>query len=108
MNDLYLPRPERLFRFRFGLKTFFALVAIAACAAWVQVQLKWIEDRHEARQHYPVGRRMHGPTNPKAPWNLRLFGESGTELIKVDASDAERERIQRLFPESTITRTATP
>jgi len=43
MTDLYKPRPDRLIRFRFTLRTMFVLMALVGAAlGWVGVQLKWM------------------------------------------------------------------
>ena len=96
MNDLYLPRPERL-RIRFGLKTFFVLLTL--CGVWLGVQVKWVRDRHRAMEGVDWSDHPYPYLTP-APWSLRLFGELGVTGISV-----ERDEVlyyQTLFPEAAV------
>ena len=100
MTDLYRPRPDRLVRLRFRLRTMFVLLTVLAVSlGWVGVQLKWIRERHEVMSR--SGDRTHGWLGTaSAPWGLRMFGEQGRE--KVFAPASELERMQALFPESEV------
>ena len=92
-------KPRRWFRF--SLRTFFVLLTLAACAAWwVQVQLKWIHDRHDVLMQH-----MHWVAG-YPPWSLRLFGEPGISTIS--APDAQQARVQELFPEAEVTQIFIP
>jgi len=98
-------KPRRWFRF--GLSTLFVLVTLAACAArWVQVQMKWIHDRHAVLGGDGSDRGGFGdPAKaPDAPWPLRWFGETGCYGIAVPqgTSKEEMERVKRLFPEAKV------
>jgi hypothetical protein len=85
---------------------------------WIAIQLKWIQDRHEALdwvmninargniRSLVTGRSRWMP----APWSIRIFGERAEEWIRFDASrlddgddaSARLRHLQRLFPESDV------
>ena len=100
------PVPRRWFRF--SLRTFFVLVALAACAAWwVQAQLQWIRQREAflAKERYlepidPTG------TPELAPWRIRIFGARGYEAISFNANREDvkqlKARAKELFPEAEV------
>jgi hypothetical protein len=102
-------------RFRFGLRTLFVVVTVVAC--WCGYQVNWIRQRQAAIGSGDARIVWYGPgdlffpdpTTQKqpveapveAPWNLRLFGETGARGVVVrHRSDVERMR--RLFPEASI------
>jgi len=90
---------------RFSLRAFFALVTLlCVLLGWVCVQLKWIHDRHEAIGLYGGSGHLW-PSPTKAPWSIRLFGETPNDRlgpIDYDTPIAEQERLHRLFPEGVI------
>ena len=103
------PVPHRRRWFGFSLRTLFVLVTVLGVfLGWVDVQLKWIRDRHEARSHHDALWTVYstpiGPWQPQAPWRVRIFGESGTATIYLrdEKSDAELQRIETLFPEASV------
>lgn len=95
-------------RFRFGLRTLFVVVLIAAVpCGWVAYSLSWIRQRHELlgggnsriMLRY-VGMRPY----PDAPWGLWLLGEEGVGFILLRPEYRHiRERMQRMFPEAEVT-----
>ena len=116
---LYHPRPERWPQVSLrGLLVAVALVA--APLAWLGAQVKWIHDRHEARQwirsrhgsEYPDGVKV--PNNAyrvvsPAPWPIRIFGERGVWIIIVLPGKMPPEEfanrvefLRRLFPEAKV------
>jgi len=127
---LYKPRPERLIRFRFGLRTVFVVVTLCGLAlGWLGVQIKWLRDRRSAiewvckqdafnivRDHASHGSGwaitdMYDDDEVRAveaPRSLRLFGETAVALIYVRVQDTQqraaehRQHLGRIFPEATI------
>lgn len=97
MSDFYKPRPDRLFRIRFGLRTVFILVTVLG--VWLGVQAKWIRDRHRALEGADMT-DYFDPYMTPASWSLRLFGELGITGLAV-----ERDQVgdyQALFPEAAV------
>ena len=113
-------------RFYFSLRTLFVAVTILGLfLGWVGVQLKWMRDRRQALEWmFPCHARQlaaeSGSLLPplkgeyishpdtKAPWSLRIFGESGVERIKVyenwlnpDARYSVND-LRLLFPEAEV------
>ena len=102
------PTPPR--RFRFGLRTLFAVVTVVSM--WVAYHVNWIRQRHEAAAGDDVRVLYDDSTNPfrddktppnttRAPWSLRLLGERGVLIIGV-SSRRDVERIHQLFPEAKV------
>jgi len=92
--------------FQFSLGTLFVLVTLmAALLAWIGVQLKWINDRHEALSKY-IPKYDPSAFHVAAPWSIRVFGESGILPLSITVrTDSELEQVwqlRRLFPESKI------
>ena len=89
-------------------------VVVTVLGLWVFPQLKWIMDRHSAigwaatQAEYwhdlPVSQKTFFGT--PAPWQIRMFGETGVERISVvvepDAAVAKQIELQRLFPEADV------
>lgn len=105
-------KPRR-FRFRFTLRTLFVL--LSAFGIWLGVQVKWVQDRQDARKwikargYYlehqnPDDPRYKGPFY--APLGIRLLGEHGVGKIYIDKPLAGREdefeRLKTLFPEAEV------
>jgi len=88
---------------RFSLRTFLLVVLIlGGFLSWLDVQVKWIRDRHEAlatHWHGIVVDKGDELRRPAAPWSLRIFGERGEGpiLVQPETDEAERDRIRRLF-----------
>ncbi len=113
-------------RWWFSLRTLLVIVTISCVfLGWLGVQLRWIHERHEAlRWVMPLHARQlaaQSGTSPplrkgfyvshagvQAPWNLRIFGESGVERLEVDPEwlnmDApySLDELRSLFPEAEI------
>ena len=106
MIDLYKPRPDRLIRLRFALKTVFSLVTLFG--AWLGVHAKWIRDRHLAIRHLVLegsvcAARGDGVKFRETPLALRLLGEPPIQWIGLEATQrSERARLRELFPEAVI------
>ncbi len=105
---------------RFSLRTLF--IAMTVCC-WLSYQLVWIWRRHDALAHLHIG-SYATPTgftlnnvpfdpyslpsqearNVRAPWSIRLLGESGVATISVYGPDhaAIAANFRRLFPEATV------
>jgi hypothetical protein len=94
-------------RFRFGLRTLFVLVTLAAVVAgWVVWSLDWIRQRRE------FGRNLERGTHAEfvdydrtvgAPAMLWLFGEGGVRWVYIPkASDGDLIEGRRLFPEAEV------
>jgi hypothetical protein len=81
-----------------------ALLSIPMC--WVAYQLNWIRQRHELLakklpSRYAAYMEIQpGFPIPKAPWQLRLFGEEGRNLIGVIEPNVPRAI--KLFPEAYV------
>jgi hypothetical protein len=121
------PAAPRRRWFRFSLRTLFVVVTVlGASLGWLVVQLKWIQDRHEAlRWIVPGYERSRAAesgsqlppmkgfavslTGSKVPWSLKIFGELGVERIEVDQEwlkpDARHslDELKLLFPEAAVT-----
>jgi hypothetical protein len=97
-----LPKPRRWFRF--SLRTMFLVMTVFCC--WPGYQLNWIRQRHTALERHHPPFKFLSPRNQSvdAPWSISILGESGAIaiLIRPDTDAAERESIQKLFPESQI------
>jgi hypothetical protein len=102
-------------RFRFTLRAFLIFLTIQGIAlGWLGLQLKWIEDRHESLSDSAYFVVYHesavGPAH--APWGIRILGEDGVAVIIVAPGSPDNvqwrdpDRLQRLFPEATISRRA--
>ena len=69
------------------------LTIVGLSLGWVAAQLKWIRDRHQAIQwvnghkthSVVIGHHVDPPPYRRVdpPWQLRLFGEKGCDLISV-------------------------
>jgi hypothetical protein len=96
-------------RWSFGLRTLFVVVtACAACCRLVVAQRRWQVERSRiawGANEPPKDAIIVGP-DTIAPWSLGLFGEPGYPFVQLGpkATDAELERIQKLFPEAAISR----
>ena len=98
------PNPTKRHWFRFSLRTLFVLVTVFC--TWLGYQLNWIRQRHaelEYRQGTAEGAYFYPPP---APLSLRLFGESGAEVVPVyeDEPESEFRRMKKLFPEAHVVR----
>ena len=115
-----MPNILKYLRPRFSLRTLF--IAMTVCC-WLSYQLVWIWRRHDALAHLHIG-SYTTPTgitlnnvpfdpyslpsqaarNVRAPWSIRLLGESGVATISVYGPDhaAIAENLRRLFPEATV------
>ena len=101
------PAPKRRW-LRWTLGTLFFLLAGVAC--WLGDELNWIRKRHQALTVWAaIEARDKDPV--AAPGILWVFGEQGHAfLVRVRAGEkrptpeeqAEKRRIQRLFPEATV------
>jgi len=104
--------------FRFSVRTLLVLVGLVALLlGWIGFELNWIRERRAAIESGEVGVIIsaslwipHSPHPP--PWHLRLFGAQeiwGFGLLTApDATDAELNRMRRLFPEFTVERSLPP
>ena len=93
-------------RFRFLLRTLFVVLTVVC--VWLGYQLNWIHKRQKARFSFltsgPIpaaGDLALASEAPHAPFPLRLFREQGVGFM-VLKSDARREHIRDLFPESQV------
>ncbi len=98
--------------FRYSLRTLFIVVTVAGI--WLFPKLKWIMDRNAA--HAWIGTQAEywddmpvsqcAQPGKDAPWQLRMFGESGVKVISVvaypSAADAKQQELERLFPEAHV------
>lgn len=113
---------------QFSIRTLFLAVTILSVAlGWLVVQLKWIHDRHEALEWLMQLRArqvaaQNGSKIPprrgicisnsgfKAPWKLRILGESGVQWIEVDqglvklGAPYTPDKLRTLFPEAEAVR----
>jgi hypothetical protein len=98
--------------FSFSLRTLLVFVSLAAISlGFVGYNLNWIRQRQAFRAAhtppvkpaYPLPPHAMGPCivfEYKAPWSLRLFGESGgLSFERRKLSKDELEEGKRLFPE---------
>jgi hypothetical protein len=69
---------------------------------WVAYQLNWIHQRNEFYARYKMNYTHQLPRlrAVRAPWPLRLFGESGRDYIAVPKEFMPEAK--RLFPEAGI------
>lgn len=78
------------------------LVAMTLVAAFFWYHVSWINQRRELLANGSVSVVSDKPTRPPAP--LQFFGEHGYSKLWVHSdlwrSDAERERLRHLFPET--------
>lgn len=131
-------RYPTLRRVRYSLRTLIIATALAGLVfSWVAYQLNWIRQRREiiaspkfrytvARPSYDDDTRQTIWVSPNAPWQLRMFGETGYTFISVhiigDVKEfplissvgtvteeclypeqlREVERVRRLFPEANV------
>ena len=119
MTDLYKPRPDRLPRFRFGLRTLFVLLKVFGL--WLGVQVKWVSDRRAARQWIaehqpePEAAGAGGLSGPRYTWYeikpfplvLKVLGEQPVYTISVAVGPDDHkqvERLRKLFPEASVLR----
>ena len=113
VRSLYLLRPERWPRLRFSLRTLLILVtALSVLFAWFVVQLKWKQDRHEARKFLDkLGNETYMATGTPtgyytfgtAPFPLLFLGERGIGQISLPSKAADRRtELQQLFPEAVL------
>jgi hypothetical protein len=94
---------RRWFRFAFSLRSLFVVVTLCCC--WLAYQLNWIRQRHaylktSGTWEEPLN---YGPIpEPRPPWPLGWFGERGEIWVgrPKGMSQADAERVGRLFPES--------
>ena len=107
-------KPRRWFRF--NLRTFFALVVLAAIPmSWIAAQLRWIRERHairawliqEASANNGVLIVGDWGARDAAPWRLRIFGEQNAPNMLVSEGLLRHhgctiEQVRRLFPEGHI------
>lgn len=98
--------------FRFSLRTLFVVMTVFGC--WLGSNLHWIQERHAALDwiktqagawhDVPVSQGAKGET--RAPWQTRIFGDTGVEQIVVvvekDAVVAKQRELARLFPEADV------
>jgi hypothetical protein len=99
------PAPKRRW-FRWSLRTMFVVVTVFGC--WLGYQLNWIRQRHQliSEQRLLLGELtwMLGEQPDRAPWNMRLFGETGwqtiTLVIPKNAPKRYVDDARRLFPEA--------
>jgi len=122
------PIPFRRRWFRFSLRTLFLLVTVFG--VWLGVQVKWIQDRHEAQQwiesrggvfvteggHFRVdlldgsaeGSGIRIFNHPKAPWSIRLIGADTVYWMVVPGNgddqlmDIKMQELRKLFPEADV------
>ena len=97
------------------------LLLVTVFCLWLGWQAKWIHDRHEAlmwvktinsRPAVVTGTHnvLYVPGTVPAPWRIRLFGEAGVRVIRIDRLkieqqdhlDSKLEELRKLFPESSI------
>jgi len=118
-----MPRPTDKPRrrwFSFSLRTLFVVVLVLSIPiGWLGMQLKWVHDRHEAREWVYHGclddwgtkQSWWTPwmtTIPDLPWSLKLLGEYPDCLVAADLDlesnegSAKAEELKRLFPEAAI------
>ena len=79
---------------------FVLMTLVGFAMAWLGLQVKWINDRHEFLQ---IGRPrgVYAGGTCSAPRRLRLFGESGVQHLSVAKRFEASAR--RLFPEAKVT-----
>ena len=104
-------KPKRRW-LRFSLRTMFVVVTILGL--WLFPQLKWIRDRHAALgwvstqatywQDMPV--QQGSFPGGQAPWQIRMLGEPGMEMIvaivEKDEVTRKQRELQSLFPEAHV------
>lgn len=102
------PAPKRRW-FRFSLRTFFVVVTILA--VWLGYQINWIRQRRDVRASttisIPILCFVTEEASDAPPWPLAWFGEKsgGPEwVLPATTSDEELARVQKLFPETLVTR----
>ena len=89
-------QPKRRW-FRFSSETMIVLVTLASISiAWTTYQLRWIQKRHAFLEEY--GAFISGLPH-EAPWQLRLFGESGFEHETIMVPEEREQEAKELFPE---------
>jgi hypothetical protein len=87
-------------KLRFGLRTFFVLIAVAAIPmVWVAFQLNWIRQRHAFMNGPP--KLVNSALHQDAPWPLGWFGERG--ILEISLKDpATAQLAHKLFPEAAL------
>lgn len=90
----------QLLRPRFTLRAMLLATTVVALFFWYHVS--WVNQRRHLLANGSVSVFSDESIQPPTP--LRFFGESGYSKLWVHSdlwhSDAERERLRRLFPES--------
>src|SRR5436190_23636284 len=85
------------FRPRFSLRTLFVLVALASAPmAWTAYHFHWIQQRRAFRDAHP--QELCSMPN-QAPWQLRIFGETGYEHQAIFIRQQYLREAKELFPE---------
>lgn len=101
--------------FRYSLRTFFIL--LSAVGVWLGMQVKWKRDRQDFfRERHLEIKEVGGGGIIRAPFSLRLVGESGRKDIAIffqkRSTDAQRQavlqRVRLLFPEAVVSFEVSP
>lgn len=100
---------------RFSLRMLFVAVTVCGLAlGWLGLQLKWIQERRQARAWLGASEQSwYAPALPgalriDAPWSVRTLGEDGIVGIGLDRDEfagdvpySEAE-LKSLFPEARV------
>lgn len=100
MPETALPSPPRRRWFRFRLRTL--LVLITAFCIWLGWQMSIVRERVDRFGNENYSFFARGP-NP-LPWYRRSMGDAYIEsiVLRTEVLAAERQELQRLFPEAQI------
>ena len=91
----------KLPRFRLQ-KLFIAIALLSIPMGCVAYQLNWIRQRHGfGRTHQIMAATTYETTTVKAPWSLRIFGESAAPML-MNVPEELVPEARALFPEAIV------